>query len=127
MKCSCSCSSICFRGVTAKFIDTEISLQCASQRLGERYPVTEALYLNVNVFSKKVLAGYTIFTSPTGDKAAILRVHPSYAKVQSFAGQMQYLHFSVILLKTLSIGPAPGIEPRTSRSYTVKCQLCRPS
>ena len=80
-----------------------------------------------NVFSKKVLTGYTIFTSPTGDKAAILRVHPSYAKVQSFAGQMQYLHFSVILLKTLSIGPAPGIEPRTSRSYTVKCQLCRPS
>ena len=36
-----------------------------------------ALYLSVNVFSTKVLTGDTIFTSGT----AILRGHPSHAKV----------------------------------------------
>ena len=40
-----------------------------------------ALYLSVNVFSTKVLIGDTIFTSPTGDGTAILRGHPSHAKV----------------------------------------------
>ena len=40
-----------------------------------------ALYLSVNVFSTKVLIGETIFTSPTGDGTAILRGHPSHAKV----------------------------------------------
>ena len=54
-----------------------------------------ALYLSVNVFSTKVLIGDTIFTSPTGDGTAILRGHPSHAKVYPFAGQREYLHFSV--------------------------------
>ena len=54
-----------------------------------------------------------ILTSPNGDGTAILRGHPSHAKVQPPSGQRQYLHFSV---QTLSIGPAPGIEPATSRS-----------
>ena len=40
-----------------------------------------ALYLSVNVFSVKVLIGDAIFMSPTGDWAAILRGHPSHAKV----------------------------------------------
>ena len=40
-----------------------------------------ALYLSVNVFSTKVLTGDTIFTSPAGDGIAILRGHPSHAKV----------------------------------------------
>ena len=48
-------------------------------------------------FSTKVLIGDTILTSPTGDGTAILRGHPSHAKVQPFAGQRKYLHFSVIL------------------------------
>ena len=74
-----------------------------------------ALYLSVNVFSTKVLIGTLYFTSPNGDGTAILRGHPSHAKVQPPAGQRKYLHFSVIF-KTLSIGPAPGIEPATSRS-----------
>ena len=39
------------------------------------------LYLSVNVFSTKVLTGGTIFTSPSGDRSAILRGHPSHAKV----------------------------------------------
>ena len=72
-------------------------------------------YLSVNVFSTKVLIGDTIFTSPNGDGTAILRGHPSHAKVQPPAGQRKYLHFSVIF-KTLSIGPAPGIEPATSHT-----------
>ena len=57
----------------------------------------KALYLSVNVFSTKVLIGDTIFTSPTGDGTAILRGHPSHAKVYLFAGQREYLHFSVSL------------------------------
>ena len=40
-----------------------------------------ALYSSVNVFSRKVLIGDTIFTSPTGDRTAILCGHPSHAKV----------------------------------------------
>ena len=41
----------------------------------------KALYLSVKVFSKEVLIGDTIFTSPTGDGTAILRCRPRYAKV----------------------------------------------
>ena len=54
-------------------------------------------YLSVNVFSAKVLIGDTIFTSPNGDGTAILRGHPSHAKVSPLAVQRKYLHFSVIL------------------------------
>ena len=57
----------------------------------------KALYLSVNVFSTKVLIEDTVLTSPTGDGTAILRGHPSHAKVDPFVGQRQYLHFSVIL------------------------------
>ena len=56
----------------------------------------KALYLSVNVCSKKVLIGDTIFASPTGDGTAILRGHTSHAKVQPLAGQMQHPHFSII-------------------------------
>ena len=52
--------------------------------------------LSINVFSSKILIEDTIFTSPTGDGSAILCGHPSYTKVQLFAGQRKYLHFSVI-------------------------------
>ena len=70
----------------------------------------------MNVFSTKVLIGDTIFTSPIRDGTAILRGHPNHAKVQPLALQRKYLHFSVIISKTLSIGPGPGMEPATSRS-----------
>ena len=53
------------------------------------------LYLSVKVFNTKVVIGDTIFTSPTGDGTAILRGHPSHAKVYLFARQRKYLHFSV--------------------------------
>ena len=75
--------------------------------------------LSVNVFSTKVLIRTLYFTSPNGDRTTILRGHPSHTKVKPPAGQRKYLHFSVIF-KTLSIGPAPGIEPAMSRS-AVKC------
>ena len=38
-------------------------------------------YLTVNVFSSKVLTDDLVFTSPIGGGAAILRAHPSQAKV----------------------------------------------
>ena len=53
--------------------------------------------MSVNVFSMKVLFGDTIFTSPTGDETATLHGHPNHAEVKRFAGQRQYLHFSVTL------------------------------
>ena len=53
--------------------------------------IKDTLYLSVNVFSTKVLIGDAIFTSPTGDGTAILRRHPSHAKVYPFAGQREYL------------------------------------
>ena len=72
--------------------------------------------MNVNVSSTKVLIGNTILTSPTGVVGtAILRGHPSHAKVSPLAVQRDYLHFSVIF-KSLSFGLAPGIEPATTRS-----------
>ena len=73
------------------------------------------VFLSVNVFSTKVLIGDTIFTSPNGDGTAILRGHPSHAKVSPLAVQRKYLHFSVILRPWVN-GPAPGIELATSRS-----------
>ena len=67
------------------------------QRKTRRERKKHALYLSVNVFSTKVLIEDTIFTSPTGDRTTTLHGHPSHAKVKLFAGQRQYLHFSVIL------------------------------
>ena len=75
----------------------------------------KALCWSVNVFSKKVLIGDTIFTSPTGDGTAILRGHTSHAKAQRLAGQMHYLRFSIIF-QTLSVGLTPGMKLATSRS-----------
>ena len=53
--------------------------------------------LSFSVFRTLVLIEDTIFTSPTGDGTAILRGHPSYAKVFLFSELRLYLHFSVIL------------------------------
>ena len=47
--------------------------------------------------ARKYLLGTLYFTSPTGDRAAILRGHPSHTKVEPLALQREYLHFSVIL------------------------------
>ena len=46
-------------------------------------------------------------TSPNGDETTIFRGHPSHTTIQLFAGQRQYLRFSVILR------PFQGMEPTT--------------
>ena len=67
--------------------------------------------MSVKGFSTKVLTGDNIFTSPTGDGTAILRgLADCGAK-----GVPSFLSYG-ILIKTLSIGSATGIEPATSRS-----------
>ena len=73
--------------------------------------------MSANVFTTKLLIVDAISTSPTGDGTAILRGHPSHAKVQPLEVQRDSLHFSV---KTPSNGPAPGIEPATSRSAVMR-------
>ena len=46
------------------------------------YSTKRTIYSSANVFSTKVSIEDTIFTSPTGaDGTAILRGHPSHAKV----------------------------------------------
>ena len=70
-------------------------------------------FIFINVFSTKVLTGDTIFTSPKGDGATILRGHPRHAKISPLALQREYL---LSYFKILSIGPVPGIEPATSSS-----------
>ena len=57
---------------------------------------TKALILSVNLFCTKVLMEVIILTSSNADGTAILRGHPNHEKVYPFAGQRQYLHFSVI-------------------------------
>ena len=74
--------------------------------------IINALYLSVNVFSKKILIGTLFLRLLLETGPPFLRSYPSHAKVQPFAAQRQYLHFSV----TLSIGLAPEIEPATSCS-----------
>ena len=60
----------------------------------------KALYLSLNVFSTKVLIGDTIFTSPTGDGTAILRGHPSHAKVRPAACRVKGApSFSSVILR----------------------------
>ena len=63
-----------------------------------------------NVFRTKVLIGETTFTSSTGDGTAILRGHLSHARLQPFAGQRQYFHFSVFFKDP---EPVP-VRPRES-------------
>ena len=60
--------------------------------------VKNALYLSVDVFRTRALMVDTIliFSSHSGDRAAILRGHPSHAKVYPFEGQREHLHFPVI-------------------------------
>jgi len=75
-----------------------------------------ALYLSVNVFYTKVLIRYTIFyVSYLRSWTSILRGHPSHAKVQPLAVPLGVPSF-ISHFKTLSNGPAPGIESATSRS-----------
>ena len=95
-------------------LNSSKSLNKRKEKRKRKYTLFECLF---NVFSTKVLIRDTVLTSPTGDGTAILRGHPSLAKVKPLR---QHLQFLVIFLKTLSIGPSvPGIEPSSSR-FAVK-------
>ena len=62
----------------------------------------------------KVLTGNTIFTSPSGEGTAILRGHPSHAKVQPLAVQREYSRLSLNghLYKTdTSVKRTPRVGP----------------
>ena len=77
-----------------------------------------ALYLSVNVFSRKVLFGDTIFyvSNWRRDRHFTWSSEPREGLAICRAkGVPSFLSY----FKTLSIGPPPGIEPATSRS-TVK-------
>ena len=81
-----------------------------------------SLYLSVNVFSTKVLTGDTIFTSPTGENTTILLVvlRPTRGPAACSAkGVPSFLSY----FKTLSTGPAPGIELAASlpRRHSSAC------
>ena len=82
--------------------------------MGPKWWKKIALYLSVNVFSRKVLIGDTIFTSPCGDGTAILSGLPSHTKVYPFAGQRKYLHYSVILIPWVLLRPR-DVESTTPR------------
>ena len=65
-----------------------------------------ALFLSVNVFNTKIQIRDTIFYG-----TATLRAHPSHAKV--YPCRAKAVPSFLSYFKTLSIGPAPGIEPGT--------------
>ena len=84
-------------------------------------------FLSVNVFSTKVLTGDTIFTSPNGDGTAILRGHPSHAKVSPLAVQRKYLHFSVILGPWVMVRPRElNLRPPALQSNALPTELILP-
>ena len=85
--------------------------------LGLTGPEGVQLHLSANVFTTKVLIVDTIFTSPTGDGTAILRGHPSHAKVQRLPSFFSYF-------KTLSNAQVPGIEPATFHSAVMRSTDC---
>ena len=64
-----------------------------------------ALSLSVHIFHTKLLIGDTIFRSPNRDWTAILSGHPSHTKVQAFARQRKYPHFSVIFRPWVLVPP----------------------
>ena len=85
-------------------------------------------HLSVNVFSTKVLIGDTIFTSPNGDGTAILRGHPSHAKVSPLAVQRKYLHFSVILRPWVMVRPwESNLRPPALQSNALLTELILPT
>ena len=78
-----------------------------------------ALYLSVNVFSTKVLIGDTIFYVSYWRRdrhftwSSEPREGPAACRAKEVPSFLSYF-------KTLSIGPAPGIEPATSRSAVTR-------
>ena len=87
----------------------------ATSTLVFRAEKKNALYLRVNVFSAKVLIGDTIFyvSNWRRDRHFTWSSEPREGLACCSAkGVLSSLSY----FKTLSVGPAPGIEPATSRS-----------
>ena len=83
--------------------------------------IKKALYLSVKVFSTKVLIGDTVFTSLTGDGTAVIHFTWSSEPREGLAAcSTKVVPSFFSYFKTLSIGPAPGIEPSTSRSAVTR-------
>lgn len=72
------------------------------------------------LFSTAVLIEDIIFTSPCGDRTAILHSHLTHTNILQFAGQRKFLHFFGVFFKIWSIYLALGIEPTISH-FAVKC------
>ena len=74
-----------------------------------------------------MLIGDTIFTSPNGDGTAILRGHPSHAKVSPVGVQREYLHFSVILRPSVMVRPRESNpRPPALQSSALPTELILP-
>ena len=71
--------------------------------------------MSVKVFSMKVLIGDTIFMSPTRDGTAIF-TWSTEPREGLAAYNAKVVSSFLSYFKTLSIGPAPGVKPATSRS-----------
>ena len=87
----------------------------------------KTFYLNVNVFSTKVLIGDTIFMSPTREGNAILCGNPSHVKVKPLVVQKEYLHFSVILRPWVLVRPQESNPwPPALQSQALPTELTLP-
>ena len=72
--------------------------------------------LYLSVFSRKVLIGDTSFTSPTETGGTAILRWSSEPREGLAACSAKGVPSFLSYFKTLSIGPAPGIEPATIRS-----------
>ena len=77
--------------------------------------------------ARKCYLGTLFFTSPNGDGAAILRGHPSHAKLSPPAGQRKHLHFSVILRPWVMVRPRESNpRPPSLQSNALPTELILP-
>ena len=87
-----------------------------------------ALFIWVSMYlARKCWLGTLYFTSPNGDGTAILRGHPSHAKVSPLAVQSKYLHFSVILRPWVLVRPRESNpRPPALQSNALPTELILP-
>ena len=77
-----------------------------SSNTNNAYVTKKKHFIWVSMYlARKYHLGTLYCTPPNGDGTAILRGHPSHAKVQPLSGQREYLHFSVILRPWVLVRP----------------------
>ena len=79
--------------------------------------------MSVNIFSTKVVIGDTIFYASYWSRDRHFTWSPEPCKGLAARGAKGVPSF-LSYFKTLSIGPAPGIEPATSRSAVKRSTDC---